>query len=89
VQGLGHQALSKLWGSWMQRVQRPRLGGLHRRHGSFALRALPLYGGAGQLRDALQARLLRRQIQETPLGVALQVAFERQTLKPVFSLDRL
>jgi hypothetical protein len=23
------------------------------------------------------------------LGVALQVAFERQTLKPVFSLDRL
>jgi hypothetical protein len=24
-----------------------------------------------------------------PLGVALQVAFERQTLKPVFSLDRL
>jgi hypothetical protein len=24
-----------------------------------------------------------------PLAVALQVAFERQTLKPVFSLDRL
>jgi hypothetical protein len=24
-----------------------------------------------------------------PLGVAPQVAFERQTLKPVFSLDRL
>jgi hypothetical protein len=27
--------------------------------------------------------------QVAPLGVALQVAFERQTLKPVFSLDRL
>jgi hypothetical protein len=27
--------------------------------------------------------------QQVLLGVAVQVAFERQTLKPVFSLDRL
>jgi hypothetical protein len=34
---------------------------------------------------ALRLRVLVAQL----LGVALQVAFERQTLKPAFSLDRL
>jgi hypothetical protein len=33
--------------------------------------------------------LPRSEIQRLAHGVALQVAFERQTLKPVFSLDRL
>jgi hypothetical protein len=32
---------------------------------------------------------LPRQDRRLHRGVALQVAFERQTLKPVFSLDRL
>jgi hypothetical protein len=34
-------------------------------------------------------RIPRRRAAAVHLGVALQVAFERQTLKPVFSLDRL
>jgi hypothetical protein len=42
----------------------------------------------GDVRDG--ARYQRPQLgaRQTPV-VALQVAFERQTLKPVFSLDRL
>jgi hypothetical protein len=54
----------------------------------------------GQLDSNVQspAALARRQHQRAellhqlwrpPRDVALQVAFERQTLKPVFSLDRL
>ena len=44
-------------------------------------------GGGVVVRQA--AEPLLRAVERRILGVALQVAFERQTLKPVFSLDRL
>ena len=47
-------------------------------------------GGGGRFTRGDENQHPRRyRLSQRLRGVALQVAFERQTLKPVFSLDRL
>jgi hypothetical protein len=75
-QGLGHQALPSLWVNWIRLVQ-PR---------AMVSVRTGCVGG--------DAATKRRDRSRSGSGagahhVAVQVAFERQTLKPVFSLDML
>ena len=88
AQGLGETGrVQARWGNWIRELAQPHHDELP--HVVVVPDLRPRVVEPAEEEDGLAARVRHHAVPGARRGVALQVAFERQTLKPVFPLDRL